>query len=110
MGLIQKYTKPAPVNPYKDDIDEMIDAGPGVAYELIAPTKAVEGKRGSIATERVKFQNAARDAGYTAIVVEDSDRATEANYEVEGQTRLVFILTDKRTRTVATPVEDKPAK
>lgn len=113
MGLITGYTKPAPVNPYKGDIAAMIEAGPNAAYELIAPSKAVEGKRGSVATERVKFQNAARDAGHTAIVVEDSDRAGQEPRE-DGNTRLVFILTDKRERTVteknADAAEAKPAK
>lgn len=110
MGLIQNYTKPAAVNPYKDDIDALIDAGEGAAYELIAPTKAVEGKRGSIATERVKFQNAARDAGYTAVVTEDSDRPGSEARE-DGNTRLVFILTAKRDRVVKPKTEDaKPSK
>lgn len=105
MGIITGYSKPAPVNPYKGDIDAMVDAGEGAAYELIAPTKAVEGQRGSVATERVKFQNAARDAGYTAVVVEDSDRAGQAPRE-DGNTRLVFILTDKRERTVKEKAAD----
>lgn len=99
MGIMTGYQKPAPANPYKKDIDAMIDAGEGAAYELIAPTKAAEGKRGSVATERVKFQNAARDAGYTAVVTEDSDRPGQEPRE-DGNTRLVFILTDKRERTV----------
>lgn len=98
MGIITGYQKPAPVNAYKGDIDAMIDAGEDAAYELIAPTKAVEGQRGSIATERVKFQNAARDAGYTAVVTEDSDRPGSEPRE-DGNTRLVFQLTEKRTRT-----------
>lgn len=108
MGLIQNYTKPSAANPYKADIDAMIDAGEGTAYELIAPTKAVEGKRGAIATERVKFQNAARDAGYTAVVTEDSDRPG-AEAREDGNTRLVFVLTPKRERNTQPKTEDTKA-
>lgn len=106
MGVITGYQAPAPVNPYKGDIDQLIDAGEGAAYELIAPTKPAEGKRGSVATERVKFQNAARDAGHTARVVEDTERE-------DGTTRLVFILTAKRERVTkpkADTADAKPSK
>ena len=93
MAILTNYTAPAPVNRYAKDVDALIDAGEGAAYEMVHPTVAAEGKRGSIATERVTFQNAARDAGYTARVVENDERE-------DGTTRLVFILADKRTRTV----------
>lgn len=106
MGVITGYEVPATANPYKGDIDALINAGEGAAYELVKPTKAPEGKRGSIATERVKFQNAARDAGYTAKVTENDEHD-------DGTTRLVFVLVPKRERVVkpkgetATPA-DKP--
>lgn len=100
MAILTNYSIPAPVNPYAKDVDALIDAGEGAAYELVAPTKPAEGKRGSVATERVKFQNAARDAGYTARVVEDEDRE-------DGTTRLVFILTDKRERNVKPKADAK---
>ena len=101
MGVITNYTAPAPVNPYRKDVDALIDAGEGAAYELIGKTVPEEGKRGSIATERVKFQNAAREAGYTAKVAEDEDRE-------DGMTRLVFILVPKRERKVKTDKAEKP--
>jgi len=104
MGVIQNYTAPAPVNPYAKDVDALIDAGEGAAYELIATDK--EGKRGSAANERVKFQNAAREAGYTAKVTENE------TFE-DGSLRFVFILVPKRSRTVKPKDEakaEKPAK
>lgn len=103
MAILTNYTVPAPVNPYAKDVDALIDAGQGAAYELTAPTKPAEGKRGSVATERVKFQNAAREAGYTARVTEDDERE-------DGTTRLVFILTEKRERVVKSKAENADAK
>lgn len=103
MGVITNYVAPAKTNPYKADIDALINAGEGAAYELAGETVAAEGKRGSIATERVKFQTAARDAGYTAKVVESEERE-------DGTTRLVFVLTDKRSRTAKPKGDDAEAK
>lgn len=95
MGLRQNYTKPKAANRYKDAIDQLIKAGKGAAWDITAPTKAVEGTRGSIATEKVLFQEAARDAGYTA-------RETERT-EADGQTTLVFMLTEKVERQAGEP-------
>lgn len=103
MGVITGYQAPTKANPYKADVDALVEAGEGAAFELIAPTKPAEGKRGSVATERVKFQNAARDAGHTARVVEDEERE-------DGTTRLVFLLTAKRSRTVKPAEAEAPAE
>lgn len=101
MGIITGYKAPERVNPFAKDIDAMIDAGEGAAYELIANTEKVEGQRGTIASQRARFQDAARDAGYSAKVTESEDRE-------DGTTRVVFILGPKRERKASTKPENAP--
>lgn len=105
MGIITNYERPKAENKYKADVDALIDAGEGAAFELIAPTKSVEGKRGAISTEHVRFQEAARDAGYTA-------RQTESEDREDGTTRRVYVLRDKsgHTRQDASGEAATPAK
>lgn len=104
MGLIQKYVRPKAVNKYAEDVKALAAAGEDAAFDIIAPTKAAEGSRGSIATEHAKFQEAARDAGFTARQVESVDNE-------DGTTRRVYILTDKRSHTAADEsAQDAPAE
>lgn len=100
MAILKNYVAPKAVNPFASVVDELIDAGEGAAFEHIAHTERTEGVTGTAATDRKRFQDAARDSGYSARIVENDERE-------DGTTRLVFILTAKRTRTVK-PVEDTP--
>lgn len=105
MGVIKNYTAPAKPNRYAADVAELVEAGEGSAYELVAATEK-GGAGNSITTEHVKFQAAARDAGFTA-------RVSERDNREDGTTRLVFVLTEKRERTIAedgTEVEDDDAE
>lgn len=101
MAIIKNYERPVPVNPFAADIDALIDAGDGAAYELIAQTEKTEGVRGTITSQRARFQDAAREAGYSARVMEKEERE-------DGTTRLVFVLADRRTRTPkGAPADEK---
>jgi hypothetical protein len=72
MGKIIDYVAEKPVNPYTDDIAELIEAGEGKASLIDVP--AVERKNAEGAAEVVSrvgvakrlLSEAARDAGYTA--------------------------------------------
>lgn len=92
MGILTNYQRPTAPNRYADDIAALAKAGEDAAYELIAPTKAAEGVRGSISTEHAAFQEAAREAEFTARQVESEDRE-------DGTTRRVYVLTAKRGHT-----------
>lgn len=90
MAIIKNYVAPKSVNPFAGVIDELIDAGEGAAYQHTAPTE--KGEKGSdIATDKRNIQNAAREAGYSARVVESDD-------DGKGTSRIVVILAPKRVR------------
>ena len=85
MALIKNYVAPTKALPYDDEVLELKNAGPDAAYAISAPTVAIDGDRGSIVTERAKFQRAARNAGFTARVV-----STES---ADGVTVVTFVAT-----------------
>lgn len=91
MAIIKKYEKPTPANPYKDAVTELANAGKDAAYELIVSTEKNETQRGSAAGEKAKFQNAAREQGFSA-------RVTETEAREDGNTRYVFVLTERSAR------------
>lgn len=95
MGVITNYTPATPKNRYADAVAELIAAGNGAAYEMIAATEKgdTKGAVPFIDTEVVAFQTAAREAGYTAV----QDRAAREVRE-DGTTRVVFTLTTLRER------------
>lgn len=103
MAIIQNYERPTAVNPFKADVDALIDAGENAAYELIGQTEKTEGVRGTIASRRARFQDAAREAGYSARVVESEDRE-------DGTTRLVLVLAPKRTHKRKADADKSAAK
>lgn len=106
MGIIKNYVAPAKAAPYQAEIDALIDAGEGAAFELSANTQPAPGTRGSIATEKVKFQTTARAAGVTAKVAESEDMP-------DGTTRVVFVLVPKRAhvrKPKDAPKAEKTAK
>lgn len=102
MAILTNYKAPSAVNPFAKTIDEMVDAGEGAAFELIANTEKTEGVRGTIASQRARFQDAARDAGYSAKTTENDERE-------DGTTRLVFVLVPRRTRKPNTVKPDAKA-
>lgn len=89
MGILTNYTPAKPKNRYADEVQALINAGEGAAYELIANTKPgeVKGSVPFIDSEIVAFQTAAREAGFTAV----QDRAARQERE-DGTTRTVFTL------------------
>lgn len=95
MAILTNYVAPKAVNPFAKTIDELVDAGDGAAFELIAQTEKTEGVTGTITSQKARFQDAAREAGYSA-------RAVENEARLDGTTRVVFILAGKRTRTAKT--------
>lgn len=98
MAILTNYEAPKAVNPFAKDIEALAEAGEGAAYELIAQTEKTEGVRGTIKSKRAQFQDAAREAGHSARVVENDERE-------DGTTRLVFILGPKRTRSPKATVD-----
>lgn len=109
MTLIKDYTPPAKgnANAYDADIKTLIEAGEGAAWAL-GPIAGVHKEDGNLweypVTEKVKFQAAAREAGYTAKVTEErvDDKAHTVTW--------VFVLTDKRTRKTSEKVEGAPSE
>lgn len=91
MSIITNYVAPKAVNPFAKVVDELAAAGEGAAFELVAQTEKTEGIKGTIVSQRARFQDAAREAGYSARVTENESRE-------DGTTRLVFVLGEKRTR------------
>lgn len=93
MALIPKYEAPVKENPYLNDIDTLIDAGEGAAWEF----KGTD-------NERLKFQAAARHKGYTARVMEKPDEKL-----AKGEKgRFVFVLRPAQ-KSGPRPAEKTPA-
>lgn len=98
MTIITDYVAPGPSNPYAGVVAQLAEAGEGAAYVLEHPTEGVRGETTSAMTERVKFQKAAREAGYTA-------KLTEHETFEDGYTRYVFVLVEKRSRKTSADSE-----
>lgn len=103
MAILTNYVAPKAANPFAGAVKELAEAGEGAAFELVAQTEKTEGVRGTIVSQRARFQDAAREAGYSA-------RVTENDAREDGTTRLVFVLGDKRVRTVKPKGVDAPEK
>jgi len=108
-GLITNYERHVEPNKYAGAIQELIAAGDGAAYAIVGTTEKVEGVRGgTIANEIVHFQNAAREANFSAVKDSTEDQG-------DGTTKAFMVLVPKRTRTVkpkgeTAEVADKPKK
>lgn len=93
MGLIEKYTPPTAADEYAEDIAELLSAGIGAAWELGVDVSALDADKAAlkVASEKTKFQTAARNAGYSA-------RERERDESVAGTVSLIFTLGDRVTR------------
>lgn len=97
---IDDFTPEAPVNPYAAAVDALAKAGEGKQLTVTVPTTDREDKPGSAAVrERIKFQRAANDAGYTA-------RARKTVENDDNTTAITFTLGPRETRGPRGKVED----
>lgn len=93
MAILTGFTVPAKENPFAADVAELAAAGDDAAFELIAQTEKTEGVTGTISSKRAQFQDAAREAGFSARVVPTATEVRE-----DGTTRIVLVLNARRTR------------
>jgi hypothetical protein len=102
MALIKNFTAPVVerANPYTAEVAALIAAGDGAASEISGntPVAGEAHQRNTIDSEKRRFQDAARAAGYSAREV----RGTRVDH-AGGQTSLILILRPERKR--ATPAE-----
>lgn len=104
MGHIKNYTPPKPSNQYADDIAELVKEGGAWSVEAKGVQDPDSGAWNYSKTELGKYQAAAREAGYTAKVVEQKvDKSSHtATY--------IFVLADRIVRRPSEKAESGTAE
>lgn len=95
-GTIVDFVAPQKVNPYTEDVQNLIDAGEGKALKLTVPVA-------DFAKTKLKFAKAANALDKTARVqdVDDSKVIVDKDDKEVGDVTITFTLTEKhkpRTR------------
>lgn len=85
MQIIDAPIEATAVNPYTQDVADLIEAGEGKAGAIVVPVAEAN-------KSRVKFAKAANDAGKTARLLTPLD---ELEKDVDGNVTLIFKLTHK---------------
>jgi len=102
IGSIEDFTPETKANEFAPAVQLLIEAGAGKVLPVTVPRgEKRDGTPGNGVRDRVLFQKAANDAGYTAKVVD------EVINEDEGTVTLKFTLTQKHNRGGARKAKDE---